>query len=79
MKERFQDGKFPKIVDGKLTKYCWLVQHKKGLKLGYKTDICAFTCINAKNGVVIGDFVQTSPHCLIYSVSTPEESETLNE
>jgi acetyltransferase-like isoleucine patch superfamily enzyme len=53
-----------------MTKYSWLVQNKKGLKLGYKTDIGAFTYINAKNGVVIEDFVQIGSHCSIYSVST---------
>jgi len=50
---RFKDWKYPDIEEGKLTKYNWLVQHKDKLKLGYKTDIGAFTYINAKNGVII--------------------------
>ncbi|MBS3059665.1 MAG: acyltransferase, partial [Candidatus Diapherotrites archaeon] len=37
---------------------------------GVKTDIGAFTYINAKNGVEIGDFVQIGSHCSIYSDST---------
>jgi len=70
MKERFKDWKFPEIEEGKLTKYNWMVQNKDGLKLGYKTDIGAFTYINAKNGVVIEDFVQIGSHCSLYSEST---------
>ena len=70
MENRFKDWKFPEIEEGKLTKYNWMVQNKDGLKLGYKTDIGAFTYINAKNGVVIEDFVQIGSHCSLYSVST---------
>ena len=70
MKERFKEWKHPKIEEGKLTKYNWMVQNKDGLKLGYKTDIGAFTYINAKNGVVIEDFVQIGSHCSLYSEST---------
>ena len=70
MKERFKDWKFPEVEEGKLTKYNWMVQNKDGLKLGYKTDIGVFTYINAKNGVVIEDFVQIGSHCSLYSEST---------
>lgn len=70
MNNRFRDWEFPKIVEGKLTKYNWIVQHKKNLKLGYKTDIGAFTYINAKYGVIIDDYVEIGSHCSIYSVST---------
>lgn len=70
MSHRFKNWKFPVIKEGKLTKYCWIVQHKKNLSLGYKTDIGAFVYINAKNGVVIEDEVQIGSHCSIYSVST---------
>jgi len=52
-----------------------VVQHKDNLRLGYKTDIGAFTYINAKNGVVIEDFVQIGSHCAIYSVSTIDGKE----
>lgn len=70
MKDRFKEWEYPKIEEGKLTKYNWMVQNKDGLKLGYKTDIGAFTYINAKNGVVIEDFVQIGSHCSLYSEST---------
>jgi acetyltransferase-like isoleucine patch superfamily enzyme len=75
MKDRFKDWEYPKIEEGKLTKYNWMVQNKDGLKLGNKTDIGAFTYINAKNGVVIEDFVQVGSHCSLYSVSTIDNKE----
>jgi acetyltransferase-like isoleucine patch superfamily enzyme len=68
--DRFEDWTYPEIEEGKPTKYNWIVQHVDNFKLGYKTDIGAFTYINAKNGVVIEDFVQIGSHCSIYSVST---------
>lgn len=70
MKDRFKEWQYPEIKEGKLTKYNWMVQNKDGLKLGYKTDIGAFTYINAKSGVVIEDFVQIGSHCSLYSEST---------
>jgi len=72
---RFSDWQFPEIEEGKPTKYNWIVQHAAGLKLGYKTDIGAFTYINAKAGVTIDDFVQIGSHCSIYSVSTIDEKQ----
>jgi len=72
---RFKDWKHPDTEEGKLTKYNWVVQHKDKFKLGYKTDIGAFTHINAKNGVVIEDYVQIGSHCSIYSVSTIDDKE----
>ena len=73
--ERFKDWKMPEIEEGKLTKYNWMVQHVSGLKLGFRTDIGAFTYINAKNGVEIEDMVQIGSHCSIYSVSTIDNKE----
>lgn len=70
MENRFQNWKKPIIKEGKLTKYNWVVANVKNLTLGDKTDIGAFTYINAKNGVVIEDEVQIGSHCSIYSVST---------
>ncbi|MBI5586246.1 MAG: acyltransferase [Deltaproteobacteria bacterium] len=67
---RFKDWETPQIEEGKLTKYHWLVQHSDRFRLGYQTDIGAFTYINAKKGVVIEDEVQIGSHCSIYSVST---------
>jgi acetyltransferase-like isoleucine patch superfamily enzyme len=73
MKDRFNDWKCPEIEDGIPTKYNWVVQNKHNLKLGFKTDIGAFTYINAKYGVRIDDFAQIGSHCSIYSVSTIDE------
>jgi acetyltransferase-like isoleucine patch superfamily enzyme len=70
MDQRFKNWRAPKITEGKLTKWHWLVQHQKNFKLGKNTDIGAFTYINAKNGVVIEDGAQIGSHCSIYSVST---------
>lgn len=67
---RFKSWQYPEIEEGKLTKYNWIVQNKDGLKLGFATDIGAFSYINAKCGVVIEDEVQIGSHCSIYSVST---------
>ena len=75
MSERFQDWEYPEIEEGKPTKYNWVVQHKNNFKLGHKTDIGAFTYINAQYGVVIEDLVQIGSHCSIYSVSTIDNKE----
>jgi acetyltransferase-like isoleucine patch superfamily enzyme len=72
---QFKDWKYPEIEEGKLTEYNWLVQHKDKLKLGYKTDIGAFTYINAQYGVIIEDYAQIGSHCSIYSVSTIDNKE----
>ncbi len=54
-------------------KYNWEVQNTEHFKLGYRTDIGAFSDINAKYGVTIEDFVQIGSHCSIYSVSTIDD------
>jgi acetyltransferase-like isoleucine patch superfamily enzyme len=69
-KKRFVDWEYPQIEEGKPTKYNWVVQHKDNFKLGYKTDIGAFTYINAIYGVIIENYVQIGSHCSIYSIST---------
>jgi len=71
--QHFDNWQYPEIVDGKLTKYNWIVQHKDGLELGYKTDIGAFSYINAKFGVIVEDYVQIGSHCSIYSISTIDD------
>lgn len=73
--ERFENWKPPEIEDGKLNKYNWLVQHKENLKLGYRSDVGAFTYINAKNNVVIEDYVQIGSHSSLYSISTIDNKE----
>ncbi len=67
---RFEGWQYPEIEDGVPTKYNWLVQNLDGFELGWKTDIGAFTYINASFGVIIEDEVQIGSHCSIYSVST---------
>jgi acetyltransferase-like isoleucine patch superfamily enzyme len=74
---RFERWEYPQIEDGKPTKYNWVVQHTSKFKLGYKTDIGAFTYINAKHGVLIEDFVQIGSHCSIYSISTIDNKKGL--
>jgi len=70
---RFENWIKPEILNNKLTDYNWLVQNVDGLKLGNKTDIGAFTYINAMYGVHIEDHVQIGSHCSIYSVSTIDD------
>jgi len=66
----FNNWTYPEITDGEPTKYHWVVKHIDTFELGYKTDIGAFTYINAQYGVIIEAFVQIGSHCSIYSVST---------
>lgn len=73
--ERFKNWKLPKMEHNKLNEYNWLVQYPENIVLGQKTDIGAFTYINAKNGVVIEDLVQIGSHCSIYSLSTIDNKE----
>jgi acetyltransferase-like isoleucine patch superfamily enzyme len=75
MNNRFDDWKYPEIKEGQPTKYNWIVQHVSNFQLGYKTDIGAYTYINAKKGVIIEDLVQIGSHCSIYSVSTIDNKE----
>jgi len=68
---RFKNWQQPVIEDRKLhPKYYFLIHHKDKLKLGEKTDIGAFTYINAKHGVEIQKNVQIGSHCSLYSMST---------
>jgi acetyltransferase-like isoleucine patch superfamily enzyme len=70
---RFIDWRYPEVEDSKPTKYHWVVQHKDKFEMGYKTDIGAFTYINAQYNVIIEDYVQVGSHCSIYSVSTIDD------
>tara|TARA_B110000008_G_scaffold258190_1_gene276945 strand:+ start:64 stop:471 length:408 start_codon:yes stop_codon:yes gene_type:complete len=74
MGRKFSDWQYPKIEEGKPTKYNWIVQNIEGLVLGFGTDIGAYSYINALNGVVIEKDVQIGSHCSIYSVSTIDDS-----
>jgi acetyltransferase-like isoleucine patch superfamily enzyme len=70
---RFSDWKAPDIPEGQPNEYNWLVQHVNNFTLGYKTDIGAYTYINARHGVIIEDHVQIGSHCSIYSISTIDD------
>jgi len=70
---RFKKWVPPLIEEGKLTKWNWMVQNVDGLKLGTRVDIGAFSYLNAKHGIELGDDVQIGSHCSIYSVSTIDE------
>jgi len=60
----------PRILHGKMTKYNYVVQYPKNLKLGKNFDIGTFTYINSEYFVEIQDNVQIGSHCSIYSNST---------
>lgn len=75
MIDRFKHWQMPDISEGKMTQYHWIVQHKKNFSLGTKTDIGAFTYINAAKGVIIEDDVQIGSHCSIYSISTIDDKQ----
>lgn len=70
MNNRFKNWRKPKFNKNGLTKWNWMCQHHKNLKLGRNTDIGAFTYINAACGVEIEEDVQIGSHCSIYSIST---------
>lgn len=70
VRKSFKNWKQPKIKEGELTKWNWMVQGIEGLILGDYTDIGAFSYINAKYGVNIGNYVEIGSHCSIYSEST---------
>ncbi|PWR70711.1 acyltransferase [Methanospirillum lacunae] len=75
MNERFETWNYPEIIDGEPTKFHWIVKCVDNFKLGYKTDIGAFTYINAKYGVEIEELVQIGSHCSIYSISTIDKKQ----
>lgn len=68
--ERFEEWEQPEIEDGKLTKWSWVVKGVDHFTLGHKTDIGAFTYIQAEEDVTIDDYVEIGGGCQIYSVST---------
>jgi acetyltransferase-like isoleucine patch superfamily enzyme len=70
---RFKDWKYPKFDSRGMTKWNWICQYHENLILGDKTDIGAFTYINAKYGVEIQENVQIGSHCSIYSLSTIDD------
>lgn len=73
--KRFKKWKTPTFDKRNMTPWNWMCQHHKNMKLGKNVDIGAFTYINAKNTVVIQDYVQIGSHCSLYSVSTIDNKE----
>jgi len=73
--KRFKNWKLPTFDKNDTTKWNWMCQHHKNLKLGKYVDIGAFTYINAKSGVAIEDYVQIGSHCSLYSISTIDNKE----
>ena len=73
MEKRFRDWKYPEFDSRGMTRWNWVCQYHENLILGDKTDIGAFTYINAKYGVEIQDNVQIGSHCSIYSLSTIDD------
>lgn len=67
---RFSKWKYPKFNKYGVTKWYWICQNRRKLKLAKNTDVGAFTYINAKYGVIIEENVQIGSHCAIYSEST---------
>lgn len=65
--KRFPDWKPPTFDEKGMTEWNWMVTCPENLILGKFTDIGAFTYIDAKYGVTIGDFVQIGSHTSIYS------------
>jgi acetyltransferase-like isoleucine patch superfamily enzyme len=68
--KRFKKWEPPAFDKNDTTKWNWMCQHHKNLKLGNYVDIGAFTYINAKKGVIIEDYVQIGSHCSLYTLST---------
>jgi len=62
--------KKPIIHHGQPTEYGWIVSHPAKFVLGKRTDIGAFTYIQAEMGVEIRENAQIGSHCSVYSVST---------
>lgn len=73
MEERFKDWKYPEFDACGMTRWHWMCQYHESLILGKNTDIGAFTYINAKYGVEIGEKAQIGSHCSIYSWSSIDD------
>ena len=70
MNKRFPEWKKPKFdAEGK-TKYGWKCFWSEHLVLGDQCDVGAYTLIQAKEGVEIGEEVEIGPFCYICSWSS---------
>lgn len=75
MRKNFKNWQPPKFNLKNMTKWNWMCQYHKNLKLGKFVDIGAFSYINAAYGVEIGDYVQIGSHSSIYSNSTIDQTQ----
>jgi len=62
------------MVHGEFTKWKWLPYYPENIKIGYKTDIGALTCLFAHHGIEIGDECQIGSFCAIYSLNTENDT-----
>jgi acetyltransferase-like isoleucine patch superfamily enzyme len=72
--KRFTNWQRPEFDDKGMTRWNWMCSHHESLKIGEQADIGAFTYINAKHGVEIGEDVQIGSHCAIYSDNTIDKT-----
>ena len=72
-KTRFTEWKIPKMNHGIPTSYGWIVHPPENLILQKYSDIGAFSYLNAKYGIEIGEYAQFGSHCSIYSYSSIDE------
>lgn len=72
-KPRFKEWKPPVFDSSGMTRWNWMCQYCENLELGRNSDIGAFTYINARYGVEIGEEAQVGSHCSIYSHSTIDD------
>ena len=56
-----------------IIEFNWLCFHSNNLKLGKNCDVGAYTLIQAKYGVEIGEDCEIGPHCYICSWSTIDD------
>ena len=73
MAARFPRWKPPEFDERGMTQWNWMCQHPEHLRVGKGSDVGAFTYINAKFGVDIGEDAQIGSHCSLYSVSTIDD------
>ena len=64
---RFPNWQKPEFDTTGKTRWNWMCQHHQNLIAGAGSDVGAFTYINAKHGVEIGQSAQIRSHFSIYS------------
>lgn len=74
MKKRFKNWTAPVMIHGIPTQYSWLPLYPEGIQLGDRSDIGAYTLLQAKYGIIIGEEAQIGSHCAIYSHNTIDDT-----